>query len=329
MKKARILLMLIFSLLICHLNMVTSYAACPISDSVDDGASKEAEAYYNMLPSALRAQFESEGWTIMIKDVASVNLASAALGGVASGGYVAGFTHSLSRMIILADTDAGGAMNHEMGHYFDYSKGMPSERSLFLDIFASEKGRFDGGSNSYANSDSNEYFAEAFREYVECAGYLKRTCPRTYSFIDGYMISYGGTSTGDITDYARCDSHIVDKAAKAVADATANAARKAAQGILDSGAGLIGQKAPKLDKFLDSYDELIDGINNDPEGYAQKKADEWVSYLEGIDWEKRQEDVRKSVDKKMDEVNKKLEDTEYWENKGKELGNKINKFFGG
>ncbi len=54
-----------------------------------------------------------------------------------------------------------------------------------------------------------------------------------------------------------------------------------------------------------------------------------MSFLEGIDWEKRQEDVRKSVDKKMDEVNKKLEDTEYWENKGIELGNKINKFFGG
>lgn len=329
MKKMKTILIFLCSLLLVSISSVTAYASCPISESNDADASAEAEKYYNMIPSSLRAQFESEGWEILIKDVASVNLASAALGGTVGGGYVAGFTHSLSRMIILSNTDAGGAINHEFGHYFDYSKGMASDSALFQDIYANEKSSFDDGSNDYAMSDAGEYFAEAFREYVECAGYLKSTCPRTYSFIDGYMIAYGGTSTNDVYDLTRCESHIVGKVAKAAADATAQAAISAAQAIIDSGADLVGANAPKLDGFLDEYNELIDGINNDPEGYAQKKTDEWKDYLENIDWDKKKEDVRKDVHEKTDKFNKKLEDTEYWENKGKELGNTINSWFGG
>lgn len=330
MKKIRMIIVLLCSLMLVNYSSIVSYASCPISESNDVDASAEAEKYYNMLPGALRSQFESEGWEILIKDVASVNLACAALGGpVGGGGYVAGFTHSFSRMIILSNTDAGGAMNHEFGHYFDFSKGKASDSSLFQDIYANEKTSFDDGSNDYAMSGSGEYFAEAFREYVECAGYLKITCPRTYNFIDGYMSAYGGTSTNDVYELTRCESHIIGKVAKATADATAQAAVNAAKAILDSGTNLTGKNAPKLDGFLDEYNELIDGINNDPEGYAHKKTGEWKDYLENIDWDKKHEDVRKSVEEKTNEINKKLEDTEYWENKGKELGNTINKLFGG
>lgn len=322
-------LSIILSLVLLITTPLTVYASCPISESTDLTASTEAEKYYNMLPAALRNQFEADGWEIMISSVAAVNLASAAFGGVSGAGYVAGFTHSLSRMIMLADTDAGGAMNHEMGHYFDYSLGTVSDSPNFLDIYQSEAAVFDGGKNDYASSDSGEFFAEAFREYIECAGYLKRTCPRTYDYIDGLMISYGGTQTEGITELTKCDSHIIDAVAKAAADAAARAARSAAQNILDTGAALVISKAPRLDIWLDEYRDLIDGINNDPEGYAKRKTDEWKDYLEGIDWDKKNEETREKVHETMTDINEKLSDTEYWEQKGKDVGDMINGWFGG
>lgn len=327
--KTRHALSIILSFMLLISTPLIAYASCPISESTDMSASAEAEKYYNMLPAALRNQFESEGWEIMISSVAAVNLASAALGGVSGAGYVAGFTHSLSKMIMLADTDAGRAVNHEMGHYFDYSSGMVSDSAGFIDIFQSEAVAFDGGNNDYAVSDSGEFFAEAFREYIECAGYLKRTCPRTYDYINGLMITYGGTQTEGITELTKCDSRIIDAVAKAAADAAAKAARNAAQNIIDSGAALVGTKAPRLDKWLDGYGDLINGINNDPEGYAKRKTDEWKDYLEGIDWDKKNEETRAKVNETMNEVNEKLADTEYWEQKGKEVGDMINGWFGG
>lgn len=324
MKRIRITVILICSILLVHVNTIVAFASCPISQSTSESASVEAEKYYNMLPSALRKQFESEGWTITITSVAAVNMASAAFGGVSGAGYVAGFTHGFSKMIILADTDAGSAINHEMGHYLDYSKSMPSESALFKDIYTAEAALLDGGSNEYAKSAPAEYFAEAFREYIECGGYLKSTCPRTYSFIDGYVYAYGGTQTEGVTEYTRCNSHILDAAAKALADAAAKAARGAAQGMLDSGAKLVGKNAPKLDEWLTKYQDLIDGINNDPTGYANKKADEWIDYLEGIDWDKKHAEVEEKARKQAEDLNKLFSDEEYWEKKGKDAADTLN-----
>ncbi|WP_026522329.1 anthrax toxin lethal factor-related metalloendopeptidase [Butyrivibrio sp. VCB2001] len=325
MRKIRITIILLCSIISIYANSIVVFASCPISQSTSKSASAEAEKYYNMLPSALRKQFESEGWTITITSVTAVNMASAAFGGVSGAGYVAGFTHGLSKMIILADTDAGSAINHEMGHYLDYSKNMPSESALFQDIYKSEATLFDGGSNEYAKSAPAEYFAEAFREYIECGGYLKSTCPRTYSFIDGYVFAYGGTQTENVMEYTRCNSHILDVAAKAVADAAAKAARSAAQGMLDSGAKLIGKNAPKLDEWLSKYGDVIDAINSDPEGYAKKKSDEWIDYMDSIDWDKKNAEVAEKAKQQAEDLNKLFSDEEYWEKKGKDAADNLNK----
>lgn len=104
MRKIRITIILLCSIISIYANSIVVFASCPISQSTSESASAEAEKYYNMLPSALRKQFESEGWTITITSVTAVNMASAAFG---------------------------------------------------------------GGSNEYAKSAPAEYFAEAFREYIE------------------------------------------------------------------------------------------------------------------------------------------------------------------
>ena len=327
MKKTRIAIFLICSILFINVNVITAYASCPISKSTDSSASAEAEKYYNMLPSGVRNAFESKGWHIEITDVASVNYISTLYGGFALGGYVAGFTESYSKVIMLSDTDAGSAMNHEMGHFFDYISGHISESNTFASIYNAEASSLDGGDNSYAQSDQTEYFAEAYREYIECAGYLKNTCPQTYAFIDGYMQAYGGTSTLSTTTYARCDSHIIEKGAKAVADATAKAARSAAQSVLDSGAKIVGKNAPKVDEWLDKAADTLDQIANDPD-YGSKKAQELNDKIANTDWEKKGQDAADSINSKVAEWNEKIESTD-WEQKGKDLGDKLNKWLGG
>ncbi len=304
-------------------------AACPITASTDSSATNETQHYYNMLPYALREQFESDGWTIEISDIATVNIISSLYGGVSLGGYVAGFTETNSKTIMLSDTDAGGAINHEIGHYFDYLNNYTSESLSFYEIYKNEASFFDYGNNGYAKTNSEEYFAEAFREYVECAGFLQATCPRTYDYINYLMEDYGGTYTNDVIELTRCESHVLDKAAKALADTTAKAAQNAAQAILDTGANILGTNAPKLDYWLFEFQDLIDAINEDPEAYAQKKSNEWKSELESIDWDNVKSDVRKNTSEKVDKINEKLADKEYWSNKGKEAAEKINKFFGG
>ncbi|MCR5404447.1 MAG: hypothetical protein K6E91_11615, partial [Butyrivibrio sp.] len=279
---------------------VISYAACPIESSTKDDASIEAEKYYNMLPKALRSQFESEGWSITIGSVAAVNLLSALYGESFSEGYVSGFTEPYSKCIILSDTDAGSAINHEMGHYLDNSKNYPSKSALFSDIYKAEAGNFDGGNNSYAQSGAEEYFAEAFREYVECAGYLRANCPRTYGFIARYMAAYGGTATNGVTEYSRCSSHFADEVAKAT---SALAARLAAQAILGSGVVIIGEDAPDLKGWLERTQGIINAINQDPDGYARKSAEDWKNYLESINWKEKQQEVFGTIQETIDEIN--------------------------
>ncbi|MCR5526873.1 MAG: hypothetical protein K6F39_05760 [Lachnospiraceae bacterium] len=195
--------------LIASFTLTTSvFAAIPIAETTSDSYSSEAESYYNMLPSGVRESFESQGWTIHIKDLNTVNAEASSLGAdVSEGEYVAGYTDTASKTIVLADQYAGYAMNHEMGHFVDMiMNNSTSQTEAFTTIYAAEKNQFDGGSNSYAQSDSYEYFAEAFREYIECAGYLQATAPQTYEYIDAIVSPYGGTTTLGVTTLTRAES---------------------------------------------------------------------------------------------------------------------------
>ncbi len=327
MKSLRRLILIVCSVFLVNTTSIVSYAACPISSSTSETASAEAREYYNMLPSGVRNAFESGGWHVEISDVVSVNYISALYGGFSLGGYVAGYTESYSKVIMLSDTDAGAAMNHEMGHFFDYTSGMISKSSTFGSIYLAECAAFDGGSNAYASSDVSEYFADAFREYVECAGYLKKTCPQTFAFIDGYVSGYGGTSTLAVTEYTRCDSHIVEMAAKEAANATAKAARSAAQKVLDSGAMVVGKNAPKVDAWLNRAKDTLDQIANDPD-YGSKKAAELNEKIANTDWEQKGKDTADKINEKVSEWGKKAEETD-WEQKGKDWADKVNNWLGG
>lgn len=198
----------IAAVLISTVSFTTSvFAAIPIAETTSDTYNSEAETYYNMLPSGIREAFESQGWTIHIKDIDTVNAEAVSLGAnLSEDEYVAGFTETNSKTIVLVDQYTGYALNHEMGHYVDIVlNNETSQSDTFSAIYASEKDLLDGGSNDYAQTDSSEYFAEAFREYIECAGYLQSTCPETYEYIDSIVSQYGGTTTLGVTELTRAE----------------------------------------------------------------------------------------------------------------------------
>lgn len=204
----KIVTAVITAVFIASSTLTTSvYAAIPIVETTSEACNLEAESYYNMLPTGVKEAFENLCWTVRIKDLGTVNAEASSLGAdISEGEYVAGYTDTASNTVVLSDEYAAYAINHEIGHFVDMiMNNSISQTSEFAAIYAAEKDLFDGGDNSYAKTDAYEYFAEAFREYVECAGYLSATAPQTFAYIDELMASYGGTSTLGVTTLTRAD----------------------------------------------------------------------------------------------------------------------------
>ncbi|WP_022761869.1 anthrax toxin lethal factor-related metalloendopeptidase [Butyrivibrio sp. AD3002] len=323
MRKSIISIMLVLLFILCIPSK--AYASFPLKESNSDTASVEAQEYYNKLPQGVRNAFESYGWRVIITDVFKVNFVSAMYKGAPSGGYVAGYTETGSRSIVLANTDAGAAMNHEMGHFFDYIlAGNVSESQKFYNIYAAECANFDGGSNSYAMSDSTEYFAEAFREYVECAGYLKARCPYTYAALDGLVSPYGRTQTDNVTDYVRCDSHVISETARQAANKFKDLAVLAAEKVL--GSDSVGSRT--LDGWLDKASETYQDIKDDPEGWGKALAEKANDKIHNSDPGDIGSAAADKINKKFEEMGE-YADSKDWGQVGADAADKVKKYLGG
>lgn len=306
---------------------ISSNAAFPLKESDSESASQEAEEYYNKLPQGVRDAFESGGWKVIITDIFKVNFVSALYNGVPSGGYSAGYTEFASKSIVLTNTDAAGAMNHEIGHYFDYMlAGQISSTDSFISIYNDEKTSFDEGTNDYAMSDPAEYFAEAFREYIECAGYLKKCCPSTYTTLNNLVSPYGGTQTDNITYYTRADSHLIKETAKTAANKMAKIATKAANVVLSGDKNAAASRS--LDEWLEVAKDTYSDMKSDPSGWASSLADRINQKISDSDPEELGKEVANGVNKKVAEWNEKVKETD-WEQKGRDISNKIGGFLEG
>jgi hypothetical protein len=81
---------------------------------------------------------------------------------------------------------------HEIGHMYDfkyYTFKCLSESDEFMDIFESERMNFKTFHSDldYFRASHEEYFAQAFAEFVKHPRRLKRYCPRTYDYINKYV----------------------------------------------------------------------------------------------------------------------------------------------
>lgn len=89
-----------------------------------------------------------------------------------------------------------GTFRHEMGHFLDVLKNNPSKSQEFTSIFNREKEAYDGPNSYYITKNPQEYFAQAYRNYLESPGNLKAKRPLTYDYISKQA---GSVSAADIS----------------------------------------------------------------------------------------------------------------------------------
>jgi len=106
-------------------------------------------------------------------------------------GYFSTSRHSLEMRSISVST-----FRHEMGHFLDVLKNMPSRSSEFASIFSKEKSKYTGTNGAYITKNAQEYFAQSYRNYLENSGKLKAERPLTYAFVQKQISNISST---DIT----------------------------------------------------------------------------------------------------------------------------------
>lgn len=106
-------------------------------------------------------------------------------------GYFSTSNHSIEMRSVSVTT-----FRHEMGHFLDVLKNMPSRSTDFAGIYAREKGLYTGTNAAYITSNAQEYFAQSYRNYLENAAQLQAERPETYAFVVAQVTSI---SSADIT----------------------------------------------------------------------------------------------------------------------------------
>lgn len=103
-------------------------------------------------------------------------------------GYFSTSRHSLEMRSISVST-----FRHEMGHFLDVLKNMPSRSSEFASIYSKEKSKYSGTNAAYITKNAQEYFAQSYRNYLENSGKLKAERPQTYAFVVKQISNITGT----------------------------------------------------------------------------------------------------------------------------------------
>ncbi len=93
-------------------------------------------------------------------------------------GYFSTSKHSIEMRSVSIST-----FRHEMGHFLDVLKNMPSRSTDFAGIYAREKSLYSGSNAAYITSNAQEYFAQSYRNYLEDAAKLRAERPETYTFV--------------------------------------------------------------------------------------------------------------------------------------------------
>ena len=84
--------------------------------------------------------------------------------------------------ITLKEADADVAY-HELGHFLAFIAGNVDRSSAFQQIFQNEKSKYTAYDKGYVLQNSEEYFAQSFRDYTENPAALKASRPQTYAAI--------------------------------------------------------------------------------------------------------------------------------------------------
>lgn len=153
-------------------------------------------AHYELSPNCVKTTFERDGWDLEFVSGNELN-SLYGHGSFADLGYeIAGVTVYDIKTIYLSDNYgyAETSLNHEMGHYLDYSYYtyfgiQPSKTDTFYYIY-SQEAQESYLYEDYELSDITEYFAQSYWSYVEDKVDLGTFYPMTYEYIDEIVADY-------------------------------------------------------------------------------------------------------------------------------------------
>lgn len=97
----------------------------------------------------------------------------------------AGYCSCRDRKIIVKNLD--DTVYHELGHFYAFLAGNIDKKDTFINIYNSEKGKYNGVSKNYVTSSVSEYFAESYRDYVMGDSNLRYKRPNTYNYVKSGM----------------------------------------------------------------------------------------------------------------------------------------------
>lgn len=96
-----------------------------------------------------------------------------------------GYFNARDQLITLRKVDS--TIYHELGHFLGFIAGNMDESEEFKAVFNNEKSKYTGRNKTYILSNSAEYFAESYLNYVENPAALKAERPQTFAAIEAAL----------------------------------------------------------------------------------------------------------------------------------------------
>lgn len=171
----------------------TTEFAIESDGNVNEHWIKETELNYSLIPENIRVSYQNDNGRIYVSDK---DLAKKIGLNFKIEGYYYYGTNSLGEdfheIYIEGRKDAVDGILHEVGHYVDHKCNDISLSDEFKVIHNAEvenfSERFIAHENNYSTPD--EYFAEAFKQYILNPNILIKTCPETYEFLDNVIVNF-------------------------------------------------------------------------------------------------------------------------------------------
>lgn len=135
----------------------------------------------NKIPLSLLKEFNNQKFSVVIttKDVKSYYNYSFS-------GTMTGLFDPMAQKIYISSKEShiNNSIIHEFGHALDLILGEDNYISLSKEWSTIYKAEYKTASSSYYQANAQEYFADAFKRYINDSKSLKSKSPKTYNFID-------------------------------------------------------------------------------------------------------------------------------------------------
>lgn len=135
----------------------------------------------NKIPLSLLKEFNNQKFSVVIttKDVKSYYNYSFS-------GTMTGLFDPMAQKIYISSKEShiNNSIIHEFGHALDLILGKDNYISLSKEWANIYKSEYKTASSSYYKANAQEYFADAFKRYINDSKSLKSKSPKTYNFID-------------------------------------------------------------------------------------------------------------------------------------------------